>query len=241
LAALPAGIFIILFVYASICFLFPLKAQEEAGISRKTIQAELKKLGPVSRAERIALIILLLILAGWFFKPFHGIKEAWIALGGLLLFLTMGLLDKKSFRINVDWGLILFFGIVSTIAVVSIHLKIDQWFVNLVGPVLTGFSFGSLGFFTTVTLMVCIARLFLRKSAVVILFTLTLVPLAKNMGIHPGAVLLTRSVIFVASLISSSRPAATMLYLSSKHFFKWPPTNPVPPTKSAFLFIYLSS
>ena len=188
---MPAGIFIILFIYASIHFLFPLKKEEKKGIFSKTLQSELKRLGPMSKAERFSLSILSLTLIGWLTTPFHGIKEAWVALAGLLLFLTTGYLDKKNFRNNINWGLILFFGIVNSIGAVSIYLKIDNWFLSLVGPILTRFSLGPLGFLTVVTLMVSIARLFLRKDAVVILFTLSIVPLGKSIGIHPGVVLLT--------------------------------------------------
>jgi di/tricarboxylate transporter len=193
LAALPSGIFISLFVFASIHYLFPPKMAEKAGVSDKAMQLQLERLGPVSKSQWAGLSILILILTGWLTKPLHGIGEAWIALAGLLFFLTTGFLDKKSFRNNLDWGLILFFGIVNSIAVISIYLKVDRWFMNVIAPILAHFSYGSLGFLEAVALIVCFTRLFLRKSAAVMLLTLTFVPLGLNSEIHPGIVLLTIS------------------------------------------------
>ncbi|MFC1815705.1 SLC13 family permease [Thermodesulfobacteriota bacterium] len=192
-SALPAGIFIFLFVFAAIHYLFPLKTEERARGSDKAMQLQLEKLGPVSNAQWVGLSILVLILAAWLTKPFHGIGEAWIALSGLLFFLTTGSLDKKSLRNDLDWGLILFFGIVNSIAVISIYLKVDLWFMNIVAPILARFSYGPLGFLEAVVLIVYFTRLFLRKSPAVMVLTLTLVPFGMNIGIHPGIVLLTIS------------------------------------------------
>lgn len=193
MAALPAGLFILLSVFASIHFLFPLESKERTAVYINAAQLQLEKLGPISKAQWVGLSVLVMILAGWLTKVFHGIDETWIALSGLLFFLSTGALNKKSFRNNMDWGLILFFGIVNSIAAISIYLKIDRWFIDLVAPILTRFSYGPLGFLEAVVLIVYFARFFLRKSAVVMLLTLTLVPLGMKMGIHPGIVLLTIS------------------------------------------------
>jgi hypothetical protein len=80
---------------------------------------------------------------------------------------------------------------VTSMAAISSHLGIDRWFIELVAPVLMSGSLNAWGFLAWVILLVCGARLFVRKSAVVTFFTLTLVPLGQNVGIHPGVVLLT--------------------------------------------------
>jgi DASS family divalent anion:Na+ symporter len=191
IAALPAGIVTALFVFASIQLLFPLTESDKAAIYSKTLMPQLEKLGALTNAEWISLSTLGLTLMGWLTMPLHGINEAWIAVSGLLVFLLTGILDKNNFKNNLDWGLILFFGIVNGIAAVSIQLKVDRWFIDILGPVFNSFSFGPLAFLMAVILLVCVARLFLRKSSVVTLFSLTTVPLGQNAGIHPGVLLLT--------------------------------------------------
>jgi anion transporter len=191
IAALPAGMVVFLFVFTTINYLFALDPKAKAELSRKTLAPELANLGPLSKAEAIAAGVLALTLIGWLTKPLHQVDETWIALAGLLTFLTAGSLDKKTFRNNVDWGLILFFGVVNSMAAVSHHLKIDRWVMDLVSPLLSTIAFGPLGFLTGVILIVGFGRFFLRKAAAVAVFTFALAPLGAQVGIHPGVLLLS--------------------------------------------------
>jgi DASS family divalent anion:Na+ symporter len=190
-AALPAGIFTILFVFASIHFFFPLKPQNTATIAKKALRPELRNLGRLTASEWIAVATLGLTLAGWLTMPLHGINEAWIAVAALLIFQTTEILNRNDFKNNLEWGLILFFGIVNSMAAIASHHKVDLWFIELVAPILTSIAFGPLTFLVSVILLVWCARLFIRKSAVVAFFALALVPLARDFAIHPGVLLLT--------------------------------------------------
>jgi hypothetical protein len=91
----------------------------------------------------------------------------------------------------VDWGLILFFGVVNSMAAISHQLNIDRWVMDLVSPMFSAISFGPFGFLTGVILIVVFGRFFLRKAAAVALFTFALVPLGEEVGIHPGVLLLS--------------------------------------------------
>lgn len=190
-AALPTGTLIFLFVYLAIHFLFPLKTQDRIKELKSAPQPHLENAQPLSQAEWVAMIVLALTLVGWLTKPFHGIDETWVALGGLLAFLTTGGLDKKSFRNNLDWGLILFFGIINSMAGISQHLKIDRWVAELVSPILADVSTNPMGFLLAVILIVCLTRFFLRKATSIVLMTLILLPIGHDIGVHPGVILLT--------------------------------------------------
>jgi anion transporter len=187
-AALPAGVIILAGVLAAIFYFFPVSSPATISLPDKV---RLKGPGPIKKDEWIALTTLGLTLTGWLTMSLHEINEAWITLAALLVFLITGILDKHAFKNNLDWGLIVFFGIVTSMAAISSHLRIDRWFIELVAPVLMSASLNAWGFLAWVILLVCGARLFVRKSAVVTFFTLTLVPLGQNVGIHPGVVLLT--------------------------------------------------
>jgi len=191
IAALPAGILIFLFVFIAIHFIFLVKAEENTGTDHKTLKPEGENPRQLSQAEWVAVIVLPLTVLGWLTRPLHGIDEAWVAITGLLAFLATGCLDRKSFRSNVDWGLILFFGVINSMAIVSSDLRLDRWVADLVTPVLSRNSFGPTGFLVAVVAFVVFARLFLRKACVVVIFALALMPLGQDLGIHPGVVLLT--------------------------------------------------
>ena len=191
LAALPTGILIFLFVFFAIHYLFPLKPEDKIKDLKNTPPPHLENAEPLSPVEWIAMTVLALTLIGWLTKSLHGIDETWVALGGLLAFLTTGGLDKKSFRNNLDWGLIIFFGIINSMAVISKQLKIDRWVAELVAPALADVSTSPVGFLISVILIVWTARVFLRKATSVALMTVILVPVGHDIGVHPGVILLT--------------------------------------------------
>ncbi len=191
MAALPAGILTFLFMFAAINFLLPFRREQQAEISSKAIDRKLKDLGPLTRDERIGLFVLVSALAGWLSRPLHGIGEDWIALMALLIFLMTGVLDKNRLKNNIDWGFLLFFGIINSTAAISSQLKVDRWLMGLMVPILSSFSVHPIAFLLVIVLLVYFVRIFLRKMAATMVLTLTFLPWAEQVGVHPGVLLLT--------------------------------------------------
>ena len=191
IAALPAGIFIFLFVFCAIHFFFPVSPNRKRGIEGGASSLKAEALGPFSPAEKVAIGVLISTLLGWLTAPVHGIDEAWVALIGLLAFLSTGVLDKKSFKNDVDWGLVLFFGIVNSMAIICRHLKVDFWLVSIIEPILGNVSISPYTFLVAVIIIVFFARFFLRKAASALILPLLIMPYGQEIGIHPGVVLLT--------------------------------------------------
>ncbi len=189
LAALPAGIFTILFVLAAINFLFP-KTKLDRAEAEPTV-AILPSAGPLSREESLCMVTLGCTFLGWLTKPIHGISEPSIALAALLLFSLTGVLDRNSFKNNVEWGFLVFFGVAFSLASIATHLKIDVWLMNLIHPVLSAVSFHPAVFLVFVLLLVYVLRLFILPTPAVMLILISLTPWAQNIGIHPGVLLLT--------------------------------------------------
>ena len=191
LAALPAGTFILLFLFAAIHLLFRLKEQDRAGPSPKTLETQLEILGPLIRSEWLSLAVLALVIVGWLGKPLHGFNEVWVALGATLVFLITGVLDKSGLKNNIDWGCLLLLGVISSLAVIMPHLKVDRWLMGFIDPFFSASPLTPVSFLMIVNLLVYFLRFFLNKTTVVILSILSLTPWAQDMGIHPGVLLLT--------------------------------------------------
>ncbi len=191
LAALPAGVFTLIFLYGAIIFLFRIKQEDQSRLSPRTLEAQLEILGPLTKSEWLSIAVLVMALAGWLGEPLHGIKESWVALAAFLIFLTAGVLDKNSLKRNIDWGFLLFFGVISSLGDLLRQLKIDRYLVDLVEPILSYVSFHALAFLLAVALIVYLVRFFLRKPPAAILLMLTLMPWAQEIGIHPGVLLIT--------------------------------------------------
>lgn len=189
LAALPAAVCISLFMFVSVHFLLPLSQDERVRMSSKAGQPQLAKLGHITGREWITLTTLLFTVAGWFTTSLHGINEAWVALAALLVFLLTGILDKESFKNKLDWGLIMFFGVLNSMALVASHLKVDAWFTQVSGLFLESFAHDPFSFLLAVFLLVLVVRIVLHKTPAAAFFAITLVPISPTVGIHPGVLL----------------------------------------------------
>jgi len=191
LAALPAGIVMLVLLVAGIRFCFPPSDLNQSSVPREVFEIELQALGRLSSAERISLLILTLAIGGWMTKSLHGISEAWIGLGCFLTFIVSGVVDKDDVKNRLDWCFMIFFGIVSSMGDAIRHLKIDRWMLDVLAPIL-GHVVGSAELFLlTVLLLVYVVRLVLHKAPVQVLFMVGLVPWAVSLGIHPGVLLIT--------------------------------------------------
>ena len=190
LAALPAGLLTYICLLIAVHFFFPLDGDDRNRITSRNSNDQRASLGKPTAAEWFSLAVLISALALWVTTSFHGINEAWVALGALLLFLMTGILDKTRIK-NIDWGFVLFFGVMNGFAEISVHLKLGDWVMGIINPVLPAFSGNPMVFLTAIILLVYLARLFLRREATLTLLMLGLTPWAQNMSIHPGVLLMT--------------------------------------------------
>jgi DASS family divalent anion:Na+ symporter len=189
LAALPAAICIVVVMFIAVQLLMPLSAAEKDRLARKSFSRPQFDIGPITRKEWIILSCLILTVVGWLTVPLHAIDEAWVALGTLLVFLLFGVLDKESFKNSLDWGLILFFGVLNSLAIVTHHLKVDETLRTLTEEFLGGFSGGALGFLLLSFVLISFMRFFLRKTPTAALFAVILLPFGESIGIHPGVLI----------------------------------------------------
>jgi len=190
-AALPAAILTMALFYLGIQYMFPCGAEKNPRVSSKTLLTQMELLGPLTTGEWISIAVVALAVFGWIAKPLHGIREAWVALVALAIFLVTGLLDKKSLRNNIDWGYLLFLGVVSAMDDIMKPLGVDRWLGGFIAPVLSAVSFSPLIFLLVVALIVYALRFLLKKAPLVVLCMVILTPMAQHVGIHPGVLLLT--------------------------------------------------
>jgi DASS family divalent anion:Na+ symporter len=192
LAALPAGIVFFIALIISILAFFPIGEADKANFVSQTesIKSQAEK-QPLRRDEWLTVVILSMALLGWVSKPLHGIHEPWIAFGALLAFAAAGILDRKTLKNNVDWPLILFFGVVYSMGGICTYLHVDQWLANVLAPVFSVISLHPLSFLITSLIVVYFIRFFLVKAPAVILAMLLFLPASSDAGIHPGILLIT--------------------------------------------------
>ncbi len=197
-------------------FFSPLKEGERATLSPKSLESQLEILGPLSRSEWLSLAVLAFALVGWLGKPLHGISEAWVALGALLVFLLAGVLDKKGLKNNIDWAYMLFLGVITSLAAIMPYLRVDRWLTGWIGPILSTFSFYPLIFLIAVMVLVYCMRFFLTKTPTIILLMLSLTDWAQDIGVHPGVLLLTMLMAIESWFLPYQTDAYQIAYYSTE-------------------------
>jgi divalent anion:Na+ symporter, DASS family len=191
LVTLPAAIVISAFMFFAVQFLFPLSSGEKERLDARSIEAPIRDVGPISRKEWIVICTLGMTIVGWLTKSVHGVNEAWVALAALLVLLLTGALDKQTFKKEVDWSLILFFGVLNSMAIVAEHAKTDAWLMSIGGVVLARFAGQALSFLLIICLLISAVRFVLRKTPAAALFAVTVLPLSHMSGIHSGVLIVT--------------------------------------------------
>jgi len=105
----PITIILLFAIWKYLGFIFPSEFKEVPG-GRETIKEKLTSVGKFTRNEKVALILLLFTISLWVTGEFTGLTSYAVALLGASLFFVFKILEWKDAQINVDWGLILFFG-----------------------------------------------------------------------------------------------------------------------------------
>lgn len=96
-----------------------------------TIDNKLSKMGPMSRTEKITLIILLFTIGLWVTGGITGIDSYSVALIGAFLFFAAGVLKWEDAQRGVDWGLIVFFGGALSLGAALLNTGAASYVVNI--------------------------------------------------------------------------------------------------------------
>ena len=155
-------------------------------MSSVILRRQHRALGPLSSAEWIALASLGILVAGLVLQPVIGVEPAWFALVALVI-VTATILGREQFRSSLDWGFLIFFGILLGSSAVLQRNGVDAW---VAGRLLSLASLvGSPQLMVLLIGMLTIAiRFVLPSRPTMILLALALVPAANALGMSPWVV-----------------------------------------------------
>ncbi|MFN2519419.1 MAG: SLC13 family permease [Candidatus Limnocylindria bacterium] len=178
-AALPAGVVCLVGVLVTLFALFG--PEGEGRSSFDALRRQREALGPLSSAERVTLLALVVLVAGLIMQPLVGIEPAWIA-GIALVIVAAGVLGREQLRSSIDWGFLLFFGVVIGSASVLQSAGVDRW---LAGGLLTLSSRvpSPQALLLLVALITLASRIALPSRPAIILLALAFVPAAPALHI----------------------------------------------------------
>lgn len=171
-----AGVYVLIILFMS--------PREKVVIDNSHIEQKLLELGPLCRAEKITLAVLLTAIALWVTENMHGISAVTVALAGLAVLLATGVVSKQSLQADLGWSTLIFLGVILNLGTVFPALGIDVFLGQKVSPLLAPLT-GNVFVFMAALMGTTVALRFLVVSvnALLTILLLVLAPVAQQAGI----------------------------------------------------------
>jgi CRP-like cAMP-binding protein/di/tricarboxylate transporter len=160
------------------------RARAAGRIAPETIRDQLALLGPVTRAERLVIAIMLVALVVFIWQPF-GVDPALIMLLLLCALIGGGVLDRSSLRGNIDWPMLLNQVGLLGIAAIAGASGLTDGLAHLLTPLLGPLSGNPYLFLGALLVGIYVSRIILPAGPVFLLLLVSLIPLAPAFGMHP--------------------------------------------------------
>ncbi len=178
--AAPAGAVLFLGSLAMLAWL--LRPEGPTRATAETVRRQQRVLGPLSRQETLTIAAVAVMLAGFLLQPVLHVESAWWALGAMVLLVGGGVLDREAFRSAIEWGYLMFLGVLLGAGGVFRTAGLDRWIGNTLAPL--AHAAGTPGvFILLLTLGIFACRLLVPQIPALYLLTLALVPAAHTVGL----------------------------------------------------------
>jgi CRP-like cAMP-binding protein len=181
--ALPPFVFVSIATYLSLLFLF--KPHRDGRVNLEAVRLQEALLGPLTRNEIWSAVVLVVLIAGFATRPYHGIAPAWLALGAFLLLFTLGALDQSAFQGGGTLGLLVYAGVILSLGNVFTTLRIDAWLTSLVQSGMPAMVKNPYGFVITISVIAFLMHFFVPWMTASTIIALVAMPIAEGLGFHP--------------------------------------------------------
>ena len=125
----PLAISMMLVIWKGLGWIFPMEVKGIVG-GKETITKKLSQLGPMTKNEKISIVLLLFTISLWVTTGITGLNSYSVALIGAVLFFVFGVLDWKDAQRNIDWGLIVFFGGALSLGAALLTTGAASWLIT---------------------------------------------------------------------------------------------------------------
>ncbi len=199
---------------------------EIAGIvgGMETITAKKIALGPMSRMEKLTLVILLFTIGLWVTTSYTGLDSFSVALIGAVLLFAFRVIEWRDAQVGVDWGLIIFFGGALSLGAALLNTGAAAWLINDLVALLGSNPSTILIMIVLMVIAVCITQVMsnIALAAILIPLSVTLATAqGQPIGIYAVPVAIACSLSF---MLPMADPTVAMAYgtryINIKEIFK---------------------
>lgn len=181
IAALPLGL--VVFGLSFLLLQLMLRPDQRVVVKPEILRAQLQTLGAISVTEWTTLVIVGSVLTAFITQPWHGVDPAWIALSGLLLLLGLGMLDRESFRRQIDWNFLMLYGGLIGVAAIMQESGLSEAIRGELLRFFRPFLDYPVLFLTLVAAVTTLLRVAVPMVATALLMAVVLYPLAPEAGV----------------------------------------------------------
>lgn len=185
-AASVTGVLLVVFYWIAASLYF--RDFQRVQLAREEIDAERHRLGPMSRAERIALVGVMLLGIGIATAGLHRIDIHHLSFGVLCLLVYLGVLTRKDFIGKIDWAFLALLASVIGILATMSHLRLDYAITSLLGGLGGQMRQNFALFVVLLSLVLLLARLLIPLNQAIVIFAAALIPIAHHAGVAPWVV-----------------------------------------------------
>ncbi|MCI9469528.1 MAG: hypothetical protein HFG45_09610 [Oscillospiraceae bacterium] len=186
-AALPWFLLVSIANFAALMLFYKPKDPETHG--KDEIDRQLEVLGPMSGAERRMLSVVLVTMLLWTTEELHGLPAHLVAIAAMCVMLGLKIVSTDTFYSGMNWGPVIYVGVLFGIAPAFEALGINDWIVGLCSPVFYRVSSAPWLLVICVGLITVLLRFVIASEFAAANITMVfLIPLSLSLGINPWVI-----------------------------------------------------
>jgi DASS family divalent anion:Na+ symporter len=160
------------------------KPHRATRVNLEAVRLQQDLLGPMTRDEIWSAVALVVLIAGFATREYHGVAPAWLSVGVFLLLFSVGALDRTALQ-GGSLGLLVYSGVILSLGNVFTTLRIDVWLTSLVERGMPGFIANPYGFVVVVAGVAFVMHFFVPWMTASTILALVTMPIAEGLGFHP--------------------------------------------------------
>jgi DASS family divalent anion:Na+ symporter len=209
-AVVPNAIF---FVLSYVAILVTFRPPHQGTIDLNTVRIQRELLGPVTRDEAASGLALVALVAAYVTQGYHGLHPAWIAAAIFVGLFVTGALTQATFQSGINWGIVLYAGILLGIGTVFDSLKIGVWLGSELQQVLHGTTASPYTFVLATGVAAFALRFVMPIPTLMPIMALVTMPLAISVGYSPFVPVITMLMVGEHTFV----PYINQTYLAMYH------------------------
>ncbi len=174
--------------YVAILFLSGATRDDDAiqHIEKGFAKKQLEELGPMSRDEKLTVVLLVLAVVGWIFGSKVGLSAAVVSVSIFAIMALVGLADTNDVTNKMPWDTLILIGGILALASLLTKLGISTWLAGVMAPIAAPIVANPYLYVFAVCVLTYLVRLVVVSSvATQVIFLAALGGVATASGINP--------------------------------------------------------